>query len=99
MKIEVILLPLLIFVSGCLGGDRTVPLTEPIECSTDFECTPAGCSSQLCAPKEKASEIITTCEYREEYSCLELTSCGCVDNKCVWNQNEDYLKCIEEVRS
>ncbi len=92
MKLEVILLPLLILISGCFVADKNV------ECISDSGCVPAGCSGQICASEEKSSEIITTCEYREEYSCLKFTKCGCVDSKCAWNQNEEYLNCVEEVR-
>ena len=94
MKKGVILLPLLILVSGC----SNFVADKSIECASDSDCAPAGCSSQICAPSEKASEIITTCEYREEYSCLKLTSCGCINNKCQWLENDGYTECIEGVR-
>jgi len=95
MKLGGVLLPLLILVSGCYNSTTD----KNVECSTDSDCAPAGCSSQLCVSANKASEIITTCEYREEYSCLKLTSCGCVNNKCSWNENENYLNCLEGVRA
>ncbi|MBI2508057.1 eight-cysteine-cluster domain-containing protein [Candidatus Woesearchaeota archaeon] len=94
MKLGVILLPLLVLISGCYHIDAD----KNMECTSDSECAPAGCSGQICAPAEKTSEIITTCEYREEYSCLKLTSCGCVDNKCAWLENDNYKECLEEVR-
>lgn len=94
MKLGVILLPFLIIISGC---SRIVD-NKDFECSADSECVPSGCSSQLCISADKASDIITTCEYREEYSCLKLTSCGCIDNKCQWAENAEYNKCLEGVR-
>ena len=92
----VILLIILIFFLN--NRDNYSIRNDNYECSTDSECAPAGCSGQICASGEKAKEIITTCEYKEEYSCLKLTSCGCVNNKCAWKENENYLNCLEGVR-
>lgn len=69
-----------------------------IGCSTSNECVPAGCSSQLCVPVDEASSIITTCEFKEEYTCLALTECDLVNSTCQWIKNEDYLKCLEGVK-
>ena len=95
MKLGVILLPLLIFVSGCYNPSDN----DNVECTADSECVPAGCSSQLCVSADKSSDVITTCEYKEEYSCLKLTNCGCVDNNCQWLSNDKYNKCLEEVKA
>ena len=98
MKIGVILMPLLVLINGCynpVADDNS----SGFECNKDSDCALAGCSSQLCVSAEKTSEIMTTCEYREEYSCLKLTNCGCTDNKCMWGENEAYLNCMEGVRS
>lgn len=100
MKTGVILLPLLILISGCSRfADNNSFDNKNVECSTNNDCAPAGCSSQICVSAEKASQIITTCEYREEYSCLKLTSCGCFNNKCAWLENDNYKECLEGVRS
>lgn len=67
---------------------------DPIyACNTDADCIPQGCSGQICANKNQ--EMITTCEYRGEYACTKLTSCGCNEGICEWEQNEEYLGCIE----
>ncbi|MAG45511.1 MAG: hypothetical protein CMH63_01935 [Nanoarchaeota archaeon] len=81
----------LVLLNGCVSQQR-------VECTKDSECAIGGCSSQVCTSIDKAKDLITTCEYREEYGCLKLTLCGCVDNKCQWNENEDYKTCLEEVR-
>jgi len=98
MKLGVVLLPILLFLSGCSHAVNDKSDDKNFECSSDSDCAAAGCSSQLCVGADKASGIITTCEYKEEYSCLKLTSCGCINNKCSWNENENYLNCLEEVR-
>ena len=65
------------------------------ECSVDSDCAVAGCSSQMCVPKA-LSDIVTTCEYLPEYDCLSLTTCGCHGGECGWDQNQEYLKCLDE---
>jgi|SRR3989338_4648575 len=92
----VILLIILIFFLS--KRDNYSLRNDNYECFKDSDCAPAGCSGQICAPSGKASEIITTCEYKEEYSCLKLTSCGCVDYECQWLENAEYSGCLEEVR-
>ena len=69
------------------------------ECSSGSDCGVGGCSGQVCATAEEAVGMITTCEYREEYGCLKLTSCGCVNGKCVWQQNTEYTACLDEAKS
>ena len=64
------------------------------ECSTDADCAAAGCSGQICTTATKAADIITTCEYRDEYSCLQYTNCGCTEGKCNWAQNTEYDACL-----
>ncbi|VVB97941.1 Uncharacterised protein [uncultured archaeon] len=63
------------------------------ECTADADCAKAGCSSQMCVPLAKKG-MITTCEMRPEYSCLNLTSCGCVQGRCAWAQNANYTQCV-----
>ncbi len=61
-------------------------------------CVPAGCSSQVCVAESDAEGYVTTCEYKEEYSCLELSNCKFIDEKCQWEQTSEYLECLSEVR-
>jgi eight-cysteine-cluster-containing protein len=74
------------------SGDKTAP---EVECSTDADCGVGGCSGQVCTTAVEAPGLITTCEYRAEYDCLKLTSCGCVEGKCAWKENADYKACVE----
>ncbi len=69
-----------------------------VECTSDNDCGVGGCSGQVCGLKDKVKDIITTCEFRESYNCLKLTSCGCVDGKCEWIENQDYKECMEELK-
>nr|MBI4156676.1 eight-cysteine-cluster domain-containing protein [Candidatus Woesearchaeota archaeon] len=90
MKVHLFLLSLVLITSCTLQNNQ-------VECNSDSDCAPAGCSSQLCVQKEKASEIITTCEYKQEYECLKLTNCGCINNKCSWKENQEYKECIDNL--
>lgn len=64
---------------------------EPAECSEDSDCVVSGCSSQVCSTEE----VTTTCEWREEYGCLRLSNCGCIEGKCAWEETAGYLSCLE----
>ena len=66
------------------------------ECNSDSDCAVAGCSSQACVTKEKAKDIITTCEYKPEYACLKLTSCSCINEECIFKENTEYTQCLNE---
>ncbi|MAG15558.1 hypothetical protein CMO88_00700 [Candidatus Woesearchaeota archaeon] len=91
-----VVLSLALVFAGCQTEDK---VNLEAECSTDADCAAAGCSGQVCTTAEEAPMIITTCEYREEYSCLEQTNCGCVEGQCSWAQTEDYLSCLENLKS
>ena len=84
----------LVFIIGCSNINNATP--EDIECSVDSDCAIGGCSGQLCLTKENSQNIITTCEYKEEYGCYKLTSCGCVKNKCQWQENSDFNNCLDK---
>src|SRR3989344_636877 len=60
------------------------------DCSIDADCAAGGCSGQICGKKDAVKDIITTCEFKEEYGCLKLTSCGCENKKCMWKENKEY---------
>ncbi|MFA5076816.1 MAG: eight-cysteine-cluster domain-containing protein [Candidatus Micrarchaeia archaeon] len=65
-------------------------------CAADSQCFTAGCSAQLCVP-ESGKGTITTCEMRPEFECLKFTTCGCVQNRCEWKNNENYMACMQSM--
>lgn len=82
---------MLVFVlSGCKAVDSGA------ECSADDDCGVAGCSGQICATKEKAPDIITTCEWKESYACYQLTSCSCINGLCKWAETDEFISCLEK---
>ena len=70
---------------------------QTAECSNNSECTTGGCSGQLCGKKGVIEKTITTCEWREEYGCLGLTKCLCIQNRCQWNQTQEYQQCLSNL--
>jgi eight-cysteine-cluster-containing protein len=52
------------------------------ECSTDADCTRAGCGSEVCATTAAAADLMTTCEDRPCFAVLD--TCGCHDGRCTW---------------
>ena len=66
------------------------------ECTFDSDCATGGCSGEVCAPKEKASNLVTPCVYKSWYGCLELTACGCLNGVCTWKPNPAFERCLRE---
>ncbi|MGB0592120.1 MAG: hypothetical protein ACPGU1_20750 [Myxococcota bacterium] len=66
---------------------------DPDTCGApQAECVVSGCSGQICAPEMQ----ISTCEWKPEYACLSLTTCGAsADGICGWDMNDAYLACLE----
>ncbi len=83
------------------GTRETKPSPDPSpdECTSDSDCGVGGCSGQVCTEASKASGLITTCEYRAEYGCLKLTSCGCVNGKCAWRESAEFKSCVDATKS
>ncbi len=60
------------------------------------QCALAGCSNIICTEKDKASDIVTTCEYREEYACYKTERCEVQPNgKCGWTQTATLSACLQ----
>ncbi len=56
----------------------------PSECSSDSDCTKAGCSGELCISTAAAANgPMSTCEVRPCFQVLQ--ACGCVDGFCRWS--------------
>ena len=89
----------LVFVVSNLPTDVVPDLgpgskTADGECITNKDCRVAGCSGQICTTASEARGTFTTCEYRDEYDCLQYTSCGCNDGYCGWKENTEYQNCL-----
>lgn len=67
------------------------------EVGNNINCVPAGCSNQLCINEKDADGLVTTCEYKDEYKCLEFSNCGFYEGECKWQETAKYLECLNEV--
>lgn len=67
-----------------IGGSQKPPL-QP--------CIITGCSSQVCAEEE----MMTTCEYKDEYQCYRGARCERQTNgECGWTQTPELIECLVE---
>ena len=91
MRKVLLCLVFLVVLTACPG-----PL-PPGECAVDDDCVRGGCSGTICQAKD-ADPILTTCEYKEEYGCFADINCGCVNNRCGWQETQEFSNCIEQAR-
>lgn len=55
-------------------------------------CYVGGCSSQVCSDDP---DVITTCEWREEYACYRNATCERqADGECGWTQTDSLMECL-----
>lgn len=75
-----------------VGGSSSAPARVVGE-----GCQIGGCSGQLCVPE--GEDVMSTCEYREEYQCYQTATCEKQDNgQCGWTQTAELNSCIQEAR-
>jgi hypothetical protein len=57
-------------------------------------CHRGGCSGQICSDQP---DMVSTCEYREEYSCYQTATCERqVDGQCGWTETPTLRACLME---
>jgi eight-cysteine-cluster-containing protein len=62
---------------------------------SDDRCKVTGCSGQICSDQDVDQDVITTCEWREEYACYRFARCERQsDNTCGWTMTEEAKKCL-----
>jgi len=107
MRNIILLGVLLLFLVGCEAGTQQTQnetkevITPPVagtQCTKNSECVIGGCSGQICSPASKG-RMVSTCEWREEYACYKKTTCGCIEGRCVWDQNPVFAVCVQEART
>lgn len=68
------------------------PTSSPIA----DKCIVTGCSGQVCADRE----VITTCEWREEYACYRTAKCERQpDGQCGWTSTEELKTCLAKAQA
>jgi hypothetical protein len=64
---------------------------------TEIGCKKAGCSNSLCVEADKEN-IITTCEWKEEYGCYQKAKCERQkDGTCGFTKDEEFNNCIDKL--
>jgi len=80
-------------IDGRSGKSRTVNqfYTRVPSGAVEAECHPTGCSGQICSDQD----VITTCEYRDEYACYETATCERQpEGNCGWTPTEELEQCL-----
>lgn len=75
-----------------IGGKRGI-----LRCAEDSDCVTGGCSGTICQHKD-SEPIMTTCEFKPEYTCYKQIGCKCISNGCVWDKTAEFDDCVEEAR-
>lgn len=71
------------------GRTFTKDISEELQQSP---CYIGGCSSQVCSDQKN---IITTCEYKEEYACYKNAKCERQTNgQCGWTETPELKECL-----
>ncbi|MGK4002598.1 hypothetical protein WMF31_08240 [Sorangium sp. So ce1036] len=78
--------------SGACGWRETPELAACLDGGEPAPCVVTGCSGQVCADRD----VITTCEFREEYACYqELGVCERdASGACGWRETPELDACI-----
>lgn len=67
------------------------PKPLPISEAPAKRCYVGGCSSHVCSENP---DIMTTCEYREEYACYQTATCEVqTSGECGWTETEELKSC------
>lgn len=80
------------------GNPATPSAPAPgTETPSSATCVRTGCSSTVCT--EAGKEVMTTCEYRNEYECYGTAKCERQANgACGWTQTPALSSCIANAR-
>jgi hypothetical protein len=78
---------------ACADGLR--PFFDECGCGCEQGCVPSGCSGQVCADVD--SNIVTTCEWRDEYACYRDAECTQqADGSCGWTPTAELEACLAD---
>ncbi len=74
------------------------PTSKPTPTTTvQGDCVKGGCSGELCLEASMAGKIVSTCIYRDEYSCFQYSKCERQANgSCGWTQTQLYTNCLSK---
>lgn len=95
------------FLEACLRGEPVLPEEtgdnpppNEIPATTNIGpgCAVGGCSGQICGEEGEVEDIASTCEYREEYACYQVSRCEKQSNgSCGWTPTPEYNQCMANI--
>ena len=96
------------FLAACLRGEPVLPEETgdslppshetPTSSNVGPGCAVGGCSSQVCGEAGEIEDIVTTCEYREEYACYQAARCERQSSgSCGWTETDEYKQCVANI--
>lgn len=78
------------------NGKITPPPQKPV---AGGGCIVGGCSSQLCVDASQG-DVVSTCEYREEYACYQTARCERqASGQCGWTETAELAQCRAAAQS
>lgn len=78
------------YSNACNAHASGVSVASEGECGGG--CRRTGCSGQICSDED----VITTCEWREEYACYRSASCERqADGECGWTMTDELRMCLD----
>ncbi len=101
-------LALAVAVGACSSGQKqpeeaappSPPAVSPADAggpTPSVTCVKGGCSGTVCSPA--GEEVMTTCEWREEYACYQDATCEVQpDGKCGWTMTDALTSCLASKR-
>lgn len=94
----------ILLVASCIppGSETKRPVANPsgqhigsFACRTDADCIIGGCSNTICQSKQ-GEQIMSICEWRDEYTCYQSIPCGCNAGLCAWEKTPEFQSCFAE---
>ena len=71
-------------------------LRATADTSSSKPCMITGCSSQVCSDQD----VVTTCEYRNEYACYRKAKCERQSNgECGWTRTKELTSCVNRAKT
>ncbi|HRO68248.1 MAG TPA: hypothetical protein PL182_11835 [Pseudobdellovibrionaceae bacterium] len=79
-------------------SSAVAPKPSTKEGSSGEKCVVAGCSRELCLSSDAAQDLMSTCEWKDEYRCAQMMTCETqADGKCGFTPNEKSETCMKEL--
>jgi eight-cysteine-cluster-containing protein len=94
INIKVFLIGLFLFLAIGILILALTKKDKPLIKIDNSVCKKAGCSNQLCVSSDE-KEVITTCEWQDEYACYQKAKCERqINGQCAFTKDEELNNCL-----